>query len=415
MLLRHDGAMTSLEMILKPLYLLCLAAIAASSTAQQAGLNDVLSAARTHRPLLQSASLRLSQSKSMARAVGAYPATRLFLGLTTDPETGGSDDDLILSQPIDLFGRTSAFRRSGQALVAEAEANYRQAALDLQTEVVDAYLEAVSATALAKSAEAVLAVYEQLHEATRLRVEGGVAPGFHLTQVGLDLEQARLLAEQRRAEALASLRRLESVSGLAELQELRDESPTLASPASDLATIRRQRPELLLLDAQARIGDADLAIARASGRPELEIQARRTPWQERNDRYGLRVQLSFPLFDHGKVASESRAAAQRAEAARKALDDALRLAEGEVKAAQIEFESASAQVVKYEALVSRAKDLVDRLRPGLTEQATTLIEVLDATRVLRDIEQAHVESKARLAHAQARLVRATGLILEVNP
>ncbi len=400
---------------MRPLFILCLAAIAASSTAQQTGLDDVLRSARTHRPLLQAAALRLSQTKLMTRATGAYPATRLFLGLTTDPETGGSDDDLVLSQPIDLFGRTSAFRRSGNALEAEAEAHYRQVALDIQTEVVEAYLASVSAAALARSARAVLTVYEQLHEATRRRVEGGVAPGFHLTQVGLDLEQARLLAEQRQAEASATLRRLESVSGLKELRELQAETPRLSTPKLDKAVIRRQRPELLLLEAQARIADADLAMARASGRPELEIQARRTPWQERNDRYGLRVQLSFPLFDHGRVAAESRAASQRAEAARKALDDALVLAEGEVAAAQIEFDAAAAQVGRYEALVGRAQELVERLRPGLTEQATTLIEVLDATRVLRDIEQAHVESRARLAQAQARLVRATGLILEVTP
>ncbi len=400
---------------MRTISILCLAAIAASASAQQIGLNDALRSARTQRPLLQAASLRLSQAKLMSRALGAFPATRVAVGYTSDPETGGSDDDLVLSQPIDLFGRTRAFRRSGSALIAEAEANYRQASLDVQTEVVEAYLAAVSAGELAKSAMAVQAVYEQLHEATRLRVEGGIAPGFHLTQVSLDLEQARLLAEQRQAEAKATLRKLESVSGLVDLNDLQAGVPSLSTVPVDQAALRRQRPELLLLEAQAQLADADVSIARASGRPELELQARKTPWQERNDRYGLRVQLSFPLFDHGRVAAESKAAAQRAEAARKALDDALTLAEGEVKAAQIEFESAKIQVGKYEVLVGRAKELVDRLRPGLTEQATTLIEVLDATRVLRDIEQAHVEARSRLAQAQARLVRATGRILEVNP
>lgn len=400
---------------MRTLPILCAAGIATSATAQHIGLDDALRSARSHRPLLQAANQRLSQAKQSSRALGAFPATRLSVGYTSALETGGSDDDLVLSQPIDLFGRASAFRRSGKAIVAEAEANLRQTALDVQTEVVDAYVVAISASELAKSARAVLSVYEQLHEATRLRVEGGVAPGFHLTQVSLDLEQARLRAEQRQAESEAAVRKLEAVTGIADLGTFRGEFPAIAPATADAAALKRQRPELLTLEAQAQMAEADAAIALASGRPELEVQGRRTPWQERDDRYGLRIQLSIPLFDHGRVAAETRAAGLKAAAARKTLADALRLAEGEVGAARIEFDSAKEQVGKYERLVGLAKELVERLRPGLTEQATTLIEVLDATRVLRDLEQAHVEAKTRLAQSQARLVRATGHILEVNP
>ena len=400
---------------MRTLPILCVAGIAASATAQHLGLDDALRSARSHRPLLQAAILRLSQAKHSSRALGAFPTTRLSVGYTSDVETGGSDDDLVLSQPIDLFGRTSALRRSGKALVAEAEASVRQIALDVQTEVVDAYVAAVSTSELAKSARAVQSVYEQLHEATRLRVEGGVAPGFHLTQVSLDLEQARLRSEQRQAESEAALKKLEAVTGMTDLRSFQGAFPELAPALVDSAALQRHLPELLSLEAQAQLAEADAAISRASGRPELEVQGRRTPWQERDDRYGLRIQLSIPLFDHGRVAAETRAAGLKAAAARKTLADALRLAEGEVQAAQIEYETARAQAGKYERLVGLAKELVERLRPGLTEQATTLIEVLDATRVLRDLEQAYVEAKTRLAQSQARLVRATGHILEVNP
>lgn len=392
-----------------------LAGVAISAHAQQVGLNDALRSARANRPLLQAASLRLTQAKLTSRALGASPTTRLFVGYTTVPEAGGSDDDLVLSQPIDLFGRTNAFRRLGRALVVEAEAGFRQAALDIQTEVLEAYLSAVAAAELAKSAKAVQAVYEQLHEATRLRVEGGIAPGFHLTQVSLDLEQAKLRAEQRQSEQNAALRKLESVTGLSELREFQGAFPDLVPIPSDSEALKRQRPDLLLLEAQAQLAEADIAISRASGRPELEFQVRRTPWQDRDEQYGLRLQLSIPLFDHGRVAAETKAARIKVEAARKAFVDAFILAEGEVKAAQIDLASARDQVGKYEALVGRAKELVNRLRPGLTEQATTLIEVLDATRVLRDLEQAYVEARTRLAEAQARLIRASGQILEMNP
>lgn len=400
---------------MKTLSIVCLVGVANLAYAQQVGLNDVLRSARANRPLLQAARLRLDESKLISRSLGAYPATRLFVGYTPDLETGGSDDDLVLSQPIDLFGRTTAFRRLGRSVVAEAEARFRQVFLEVQAELIDAYIEAVASSELAKSARAVQSVYEQLYEATRLRVEGGMAPGFHLTQVSLDLDQARLRTERRQAELDLVLRKLESLSGLTGLRDFQGEFPNLMVVQVNRDLLQRQRPDLLMLEAQALLAEADAAIARASSRPEMELQGRRTPWQERNGRYGFRLQLSIPIFDHGRAASESRATALRVEAARKALEDATKLAEGEVQALQIEVKSASDQVSKYELLVERAKGLVNRLQPGLTEQATTLIEVLDATRVLRDIEQAYVEAQIRLAQTQARLIRASGQILEVKP
>ena len=400
---------------MKFLQVLCLSTLAAITGAQQPiSLSEALRSARAMRPAFEAAALRVSQAKLSSRAIGAFPTTHLFVGYSSDPETGGSDDDLVLAQPLDFFGRTSAFRKSGSALVSQATAGYLLVANEIQAEVVTAYIDAAMATELARSALAVEAVYGRLHEATRLRVEGGVAPGFHLTQVSLDLEQARLRTEQRRAEADASLQRLSVATGIDPRHEVQAGFPSLETIEPGTEMLLRQRPDLLLLAAEFQTAEAEVGVTRASGMPELELQARRTSWQQRDDRYGLRLQLAIPLFDHGRVRSETKAATVRAEAARMALADATKLALGEIRAARIEVDSAKDQVGKFETLVARARDLVERLRPGLTEQATTLIEVLDATRILRDLEQAHVEARARLAQAQARHLKATGRLIEVT-
>lgn len=392
--------------------ILALSAIAAAQ--QPLTLEQAISSARARRPVFEAARLRVAQANLSRRALGAFPTTRLFVGYTSPLEAGGSDEDLVLAQPIDVFGRTTAAKRSGNALVAQAEAELRQVSAEVQNEVVSGYVEAVTASELSKSAEAILAVYERLHEATRLRVEGGVAPGFHLTQVSLDLEQARLRAGQRQAERDASFARLRALTGADALTAIESGFPSITVSAPNDSVLAQQRPDLLLLAADLQAAEAELGIARKANLPELEIQGRRTPWQEREDRLGFRIQLSVPLFDHGRSRAEAKAAGTRVEAARRALADATKLAVGEVAAAQIEVQSASAQVDKYGALVARAKELVERLRPGLTEQATTLIEVLDSTRVLRDVEQSFVEARARLAQAQAKYLRATGQILEVG-
>lgn len=400
---------------LRTLQISCLVALSAIAGAQQATtLSGAIRSAQTNRPAFESARLRLEQASASRRSLGAYPTTRLFVGYTSDVNVGGSDDDLVLSHPIDIFGRTSASRNIGNALVAQAEAGYRQVAVEVQSEVIDAYLEAVESAELAKSAASVLAVYERLYEATKLRVDGGVVPGFHLTQVSLDLEQARLRSEQRQSESSANTQRLAAVMGLETVVEPELGFPDLAIGDVDEANLVRNRPDLLLLAADVKSAEAEARLARTSGLPELEVQGRRTPWQERDDQYGVRFQLSIPIFDSGKSKFESKAATIRAESARKALADATKLAVGEIKATRIEVDNARTQVGKYGALVEKAKELVERLRPGLTEQATTLIEVLDATRMLRDLEQSFVEARERLAKAQAKYLKASGQLLEGN-
>lgn len=45
----------------------------------------------------------------------------------------------------------------------------------------------------------------------------------------------------------------------------------------------------------------------------------------------------------------------------------------------------------------------------------TLVELLEATRALREVEEGMAEAKLRLALAQAEYLRASGQLLEVGP
>lgn len=374
-------------------------------------LDQALQAARAHRPALEGARLRVLQAERLVRRSGALPATTLSVGYSSDLAVGGSDEDLVLSQPIDLFGRSAASRGAASAALAVALADYRRVSAHVQGEVVQAYVGAAAAAELVAVAVGAQDTLAKLYEATRLRVEGGVAPGYHLTRVSLELEQARMISERRQAEAEAALAQLEAAVGGAggDLRVARLPESLLAPEPS--LNVSRQRPDLLILSANVQTAQAEANQVKASGRPTFEIQARRTPWQASDDRVGVRLQLSVPLFDSGLNRAAAKAAETRTEAARRALEDATRLAQGEVRAAEIEVRVARAQVDRYAALVANARELVERLRPGLTQQATTLVEVLDATRTLREVEQAHVEARERRARAEAELLRATGALL----
>lgn len=393
-------------------YSILFAIVAAVSPRLPSTLDQALQTARVHRPALEAARLRVLQAERLYRSSGAFPATTLSVGYSSDLEIGGSDEDLVLAQPIDLFGRGAAARRSAEAGLALAHADQRRVAVQVQSEVIQAYIGAAAAEELVQSAVGAEETLTQLYEATRRRVEGGVAPGVQLTRVSLDLERARLTAQRRRAEAEGANARLRSTLGGGEIGAPRlPESLISRDPARNLSL---QRPDLLLLAAEAQAAQAEANRINVSARPTFEVQARKTPWQAADDRFGVRIQLSMPVFDSGVNRAETKAADTRAEAAKRALDDAARLAEGEVLAAEAEMRGARSQVERYAALVVEARELVARLRPGLTQQATTLIEVLDATRALREIEQAHVEARERRARAEAEFLRATGALLEVS-
>lgn len=392
----------------------CLLALTAVAGAQQTfSLSDAIQAARANRPAYESARLRVAEANHSRRALGTFPTTSLSIGYTSDDEVGGSDDDLVLTQPLDIFGRTSAARAAGNALVIQAEASLKRVAGEVQAEVVEAYVEAAASAELARSAAIVQATLQNLYEATRLRVEGGIAPGIQLTRVGVELDQAKLRTEQRQAELQANLRRLATMIGTPEAPRVSEGFPMLPFEIQDEAALLKQRPDLLVLAADLKAAEAEARSSRLGNMPLMELQARRTPWQQTDARYGLRLQLSIPLYDHGRVRSETKAASTKAEALRKSLQDATKLATGEIEASRIEVEAARDQVTKYEALAVTARQLVERLRPGLTEQATTLLEVIDATRSMKDVEEGLVEARHRLAQAQSRYLKASGQILEV--
>lgn len=394
---------------------LSLVGLIGTVSAQPLSLGQALTSALQARPAIASARLRLHQAKKTRDALGAYPALKLSAGVTDPIAVGGSDEDLVVAQPVDAFGRTAAARRTGDAMIAVSDAQYKATVLDVQSDVVTAYIEASSLSEFVLGAEKIEDLYVRLYEATRKRVDEGVEPGFHLTQVSLDLGQARLRTKLRRGERQAALERLAALIGRPLPVEGLEGIPGLeTSPADPVATLDA-RPDLLLLSAELQAARADLGLARLVSAPDLEVQARRTPWQESDSRIGYRIQLNVRLFDFGRARSETAAAKAKVEAVEKSLTDARSVAESEWKSARIESTTAEGLVAEHAELVKKARELVERLRPGLTEQATTLIEVLDATRILRDLEQEHVEARTRLASARARLIRASGTLLVTAP
>ncbi|MGV3617293.1 MAG: TolC family protein [Fimbriimonas sp.] len=377
-------------------------------------LPRALTRAEQNRPAVQAARLRVEGARHTRRSLAAPPSTRLDVGASTQSELRGNDDDLVLAQPLDLFGRRRANRALGEAQVLLAEAELRRTLTDVQGEVVERYAEAVAASELAANATAALEVTERLRELTRLRVEGRIAPAVQLTRVGIEVERERQNVVLRRAQREAALRRLGGVVGTP-VDAVADYGviSTLRVNPGELAA---SRGDLLTLAANLRIAEANARVARASGRPELEVSARTNVWTPGDKVSGLRLQLSLPIFDYGRVRSETRAAETQVEAERRSLADAVLRAQAELEAVQVEVNAASEGIASFESLIASARELVQKSEIGLREGAAgmTLLDVLEATRSLREVEQGWVEARLRLAQAQATYLRASGRLIAAD-
>lgn len=391
--------------------LLALAPFAAHGQVQPISLDNAITQSRTSRANVQAARLRVEQARLSRRALGAFPSSTLLVGYSNDVRVGATDDDLVVSQPIDLFGRTAASRATGDALVLQAEASYQQTLADIQGDIVTLYSETAAANERVRIAKASEDIAARLLGAVKGLVDGGKLPGVQATRVSIELERVKANRELREAELSASSRRLSAAIGLPTNEVAVEGFANVQTQQISDAILARQRADLLALSAEVSAAQAEARVARADRLPQLELQGRRTAWQDSPTAYGARIQLSFPLFDSGRSRAEVSAANRRAEAAKRALDDAVRIAHSELEAAEIEVKAASQQIARLTAVLEATRGLNDKTEIGLREGANTLIDVLDALRTLREIEENIVEARLSLASAQAKHLRATGTLL----
>ena len=395
---------------MKPYILIALALTHVTTQAQTLSLDDALRAAIKNRPAIESARLNLERAKLSARALGSPAPTTLGIGYSSREEIGATDDDLFLSQPIDLFGRSAAGRRVGQAEIKAAEADYRTTLAQLQSEVLTAYFEALSAQNHAEVATEVLHIAEGLKSATERKFEEGKIPEVQRIRATIEFDRAKQSAALRQSQLSAAKKRLAGLLRIDEVQLALDSK-------SDLASVQNQpldqRPDLLLLQAEKEAAQAEIGIANVSTRPELELQARRSSWHDSTAYYGARIQLTWSFFDHGRAKFERKAAEKKRDATEAKYKDARQLAESELKAIESEIAAAQSRVESYAEILAAARSLVAKSQRGYDEGVGTLIDVLEATRALRETEQELAEAKFDLAKAVIAQYQASGYLLEV--
>ncbi len=387
-----------------------LLALAACQALSQISANDALRLASAKRPALAAARLRVEEARAAARSLGAWSALSIAAGASSRPDIGATDQDLSLTQVIDVFGRKRAAQGIGEAGVRRALAAYRAAAGELQAEVLTAFAEAVSAKHQSEVSAELLQVAESLYGVTKRRFDEGKVAELQVTRANIELERAKESADLRRAESDAAILRLSGLLGTG--SERLDIEPDavlepLAAPSID------QRPDLLALNADVAHAEAEARGAQLAGRPEFSLQLVRSPWGGGHGSFGGRAQVTWDLFDHGRTRNEVRVIRFKAEAARQQLLDATARAQSELEAARVVIQARQARIRRYEAIIESARELVAKSQRGFSEGFGTQTDVLEATRALREVEQELVQAREQFSLAVIRQYKASGFLAEV--
>jgi len=329
-----------------------------------------------------------------------------------------------LQWPIYTGGRTSALVRAAAAEVDALAQDRGAARADLKLEITRAYWAVVTARASVDVVNAALGrVGAHLTDVRNQLNVGLVPPSDVLTLEAQQAHQQQLLIEAQNLVETSSVdfRRLVGLPPDAPF-ELGDRIDTPAVRSQQVAALveaaKSNRPERKALEirlggaaeraAAARAGRLPL-VGTAGGydlaRPNPKIFPRQAAWKTSWD---VGVNLSWSLFDGGRVRAEVAEAAANQRAAEERLKDFDVIVDTEVRQRASDLASADAAIAAAEVGIRSAEEARRVVTERFSTGVGTNTDVLDAQVALLQAELDRTRAFANEHLAAARLDRAVG-------
>jgi outer membrane protein TolC len=329
-----------------------------------------------------------------------------------------------LQWPIYTAGRLDALERAARAEVEASAADTAVAQADLKLEVARSYWAVVTAGAsVTVLVEGVARA--QAHVAdVRARLDAGLIPPNEVASAQAQESRQRMLLIEAQAQldvSSAELDRLVGVSAgerVVPATSLETPAPQAVLAMASVDAARGARAERVSLqrriDAagdqqQAALAGRRPTIGVAGGvdyaRPNPRIFPRADRWE---DSWDLGVNVTWSLWDGGRVAADAAQAAGQAEALRQRLSEFDSTLGVQVVQATKQIASGSAAVTASDDAVRAAEEahrvVTQRFQAGVISE----IEVLDAQFALLQAQLDRTRALANVRLAEAQLTRALG-------
>ena len=385
-------------------------------TVGQLSLADALERAAASSPLTQQTSASVAGATARLQAARALQDPTLSVAHWAGHGTGGLDEDIILTQIIELGGKRTYRTRSASAELTAAQYERIGAALDLRLAVQTAYYEALRAQEEYNLAAASLDVAQKFAEAAQTQYQAGDVAQSNVIRSQIELSRAQQSLSvaqtelENRKETVRSLTGQPAGKPLSLTDKLVFVSKVCSRPELETAALA-VRPDIKAAEAMKASLVAAVGSAHAESRPDLFIEGRVASIDTTTDMQGesIRAGVIFTPWDYGQKRANIQAAQAAVTEQNAKIVELQRSARLEVQTNCRNFEQARANVESFEnGRLTRAKQLLDMAQTGYEKGASTYLELLDAQNVYRNEQADYARALATYNIAMANLERATG-------
>lgn len=378
-------------------------------------LDEAVRVAVTNNPRLTAAArdiLAAERGVSGARAL-ANPDVLITPGL---PRVG-SDEELLIRQPLEINGTRSARAAVASARLRAVRAEALIELRDVVYQTKAAYLELARAQERRSLAHDLLKNAQELDQNAQRQVELGSRPGVERTQTGIEVTRARQQATLAEADYTAALSQLNTQLGRTPGTTLALPPLVFTSQPVDEAEAVRQalsaRAELSLTEANRDAFRQEARLAKAEGRIDIAPQVRAESFTREPREIGVGLGLSIPIFDHGSRRNRVRQAEESAKAQEQRLLAGQNQARLDVAQSVARLRATEAVIGDYQSgLLEETRKLLEARRTGFRLGQTDIVSLLEAQRTYRAVQAEYIDALASHALAKAQLERATGAVPE---
>ncbi len=382
--------------------------------ARRLSLSEAVQLAQTRSPLSRAGEARVAGAEARLKGAGALPNPVLTLAQPFGRNTGGLDEGTVLTDTFELGDkrrqRIRASRGERDAFLADRSG----VGLDLAFNAQSAYFEALRAEAEKALAVAALQNAQAFAKAAEIGFAAGDVARSNVVRGQIELSRAEIALRSSETERVNRYAALRSLLQLPENTELTltdslEFSPQVYSLPSLLTLAVDSRPDVRSARKLREARKAALHGARAQSQPDLLIEARRSTLDPTVGGNSLRVGVVFPLFDFGRIRSDSNSAKAALQEQEAALEETLRAAKLEVETASRTLEGARQTVASFrDGRLERSRELLEMTQLGYQKGANTYLELLDAQQVFRTEQTDYARALAAYNTARATLQRAVG-------
>lgn len=403
---------------------LMMVAAAAPAAAEQppesVDLPAVLTLARGASPRLELERKQIALAQAERTTAGAYPNPSLSFERARQPGELTNFSSKVarqwsVQQPILLPGQRSSRIRAADLGVDAARSRLTATGNDLTADAGTAYVELLQAQSKRVALEKGMADLDRLRSIVAGRQSAGMASRYDVLRVDIELADWRTQLAEAEADLIDRQGQLAGLLGFpgwrphgeGELRPLAITTEPAGADGDSPAVIASRKEEAAAL--------AKVDAARRDRLPNFSLSGGRF-WttQPYGQTYSLGFEIEVPLFDTRRGAYQQARAQAESASLQRTLTEAQSTADVARYRAQVEQRSA--------ALAQFEQQLAPRL-PQLQAMAddayrlgrSSVLELLDATRVRYQTALSRDELVANLMEAQLRLQAARGEFAQARP